>query len=302
LGASCYPKLVGNQHTSLVQLSEQRVPLLMGVLNVTPDSFYDGGRYTSVPDVERRIDRMLQEGAHVLDIGAESSRPGSAPVSATEQIDRMRAALAHARERGALVSVDTTSPEVADYALSHGASVVNDVSCLEDTELAQVTARHGAELILMHSRLPMAEMAGFSQYPADGYRDVVSEVSSEWLAARERALQAGLSRERVLFDPGLGFSKSANQSFELLERLAEFAALGAKIVVGASRKSFIASTDGSAPDERLGGSLAAALLCVERGAHVVRVHDVRETAQALAVLARSTTSRQPRKLPEQPHV
>jgi len=253
------------------------------VLNVTPDSFYDGGRYASEAEARARIDRLLAEGATVIDIGAESSRPGSEPVPAGVQIDRLKAALRYAVERGAVTSVDTTSPEVAERALALGARIVNDVSCLADAELARVTAQAGATLVLMHSRGPMSKQAGFSLYPDSGYGDVVADVRAEWRAARDRAVAAGLPREDVWFDPGLGFAKNARQSFELLARLAELTDEGVPIVVGASRKSFIASVDGSAPEDRLGGTIAAGLLAVERGASVLRVHDVLPARQALDV-------------------
>ena len=149
---------------------------LMGVVNTTPDSFFDGGRYTEEEAARARVDDLLLANTTILDIGAESSRPGSVPVPAAEQIERMEAALEYAVSRGALVSVDTTDPEVADHALGKGARIVNDVSCLANDELATVAARHGAAMILMHSRGPMQKMPGFSQWPDDAYRDVVRDV------------------------------------------------------------------------------------------------------------------------------
>ena len=256
----------------------------MGVLNVTPDSFYDGGRYWDESAQRQRIDELIREGADIIDIGAESTRPGAAAVSAAEQIARMDGAVRYAVERAqALVSVDTSNPEVADRMLRIGAELVNDVSCLRDSELAAVTALHGAALVLMHSRGPMSEMKGFGAYPESGYRDVVEDVRREWRAARERAVAAGMAPEDVFFDPGLGFNKSARHSLELLRRLAEFQSENVPIVVGPSRKSFIASVDDALPSERLGGSIAACLAAVERGACVLRVHDVEPMRQALAV-------------------
>lgn len=256
---------------------------LMGVLNATPDSFYDGGLYTSDARVRARIDQLLSEGADIVDIGGESSRPSAAPVSADEQLARIEPAVRHAVARGALVSVDTTDARVADRMLALGARVVNDISCLADTELARVCARHGASLVLMHARGPMQTMSGFSRYPDDAYGDVVGEVLAEWRAARDRALDAGLSRQQVLLDPGLGFAKNARHSFELLSGLERLRAEGVPVVVGPSRKSFIAAVDDAAPEQRLGGTIAAALLAVERGASVLRVHDVRDVRQALLV-------------------
>jgi dihydropteroate synthase len=260
----------------------------MGVLNVTPDSFYDGGRYQRRHACENRIDGMIAEGARFIDIGAESSRPGAAPVPPEEQTRRLEAALAYAVERGdTVVSVDTTSAEVAEFCLERGARMINDVSCLGDVELARVVADHGATLILMHARLPMSQMEGYSRYPENGYDDVVRDVASEWSAARDRAVLAGLAREAIWFDPGLGFSKSARQSYQILSRLADFRSLGVPIVVGASRKSFIAKVDGSGPEQRLGGSIAAAVIAAQRGANLLRVHDVYEARQALGVAKRA---------------
>jgi dihydropteroate synthase len=255
----------------------------MAVLNVTPDSFYDGGRFTSAAEVQAQIASLLASGADLLDIGGESSRPGATPVSAGEQLDRVEPAIRAAVSAGARVSIDTTLPAVAERALGLGAQAVNDVSCLADPDLARVAARAQAVLVLMHTRGTVGSMAGFSEYPSDAYGDVVGEVSAEWCRARDRAVQQGMPRERILFDPGLGFAKNGSQSLELLARLHELAVTGAPIVVGPSRKSFIATVDPSPPEERLGGTIAACLLAAHRGASVLRVHDVRTVKQALLV-------------------
>jgi dihydropteroate synthase len=256
----------------------------MGVLNVTPDSFYDGGRYDDASHAMRRIDQLLESGADLIDIGAESTRPGAVAIPAEEQIARLEPALRHGLSKGALISVDTASAAVARHALRLGAHLINDVSCLADEDLARACAEHGAALIIMHSRGPAASMAGFSVYPDAGYRNVVEDVKREWRAARDRAVSAGLSSGDIYFDPGLGFAKNAQQSYTLLARLAEFRGEGL-MVVGASRKSFLAAVDGAPPSERLGGSVAACLLAALRGAAIVRVHDVREVRQALDVAA-----------------
>jgi dihydropteroate synthase len=274
---------VGSVAHRIEQARKDRGAAIMGVLNVTPDSFYDGGRYLEIDAAVRHVDALLADGADIIDIGGESSRPRAEHVPAPEQIARVEGAIRAAVSRGALVSIDTTSPEVADRALSLGAAIVNDVSCLADAELARVAARHSAVLIVMHSRGPMQKMAGFSRYPDAGYADVVGEVLDEWRAARERALAAGLSTDAVWVDPGLGFAKNARQSFALLAGLERLCAEGVPVVVGASRKSFIAAIDDAPPERRLGGSLAAGLLAVEKGASVLRVHDVSEMRQALAV-------------------
>jgi dihydropteroate synthase len=256
----------------------------MGVVNVTPDSFYEAGRSDSREAAVRRVEQLAAEGAAIADIGGESSRPGAAQVSAAEQISRIEPAVAHAvARRDLLVSVDTTSPAVAERTLEMGAGLVNDVSCLADVDLARVAAKRGAGLIIMHTRGALGSMAGFSEYPDDGYEDVVADVRREWCAARDRAVAAGLAREHVWFDPGIGFGKNARQSFELLRRLSELSDLGVPIVVGVSRKSFIRAVDDVGPEERLGGTIAACLWCAAQGARVLRVHDVRAVRQALAV-------------------
>ncbi|MGC4092604.1 MAG: dihydropteroate synthase [Polyangiaceae bacterium] len=255
----------------------------MGVLNVTPDSFYDGGRYLDESSAFARVDQLLADGADIIDIGGESSRPGAPPVAAAEQLARIEPALRHALSRGALTSIDTTDPVVAERALSLGAHAVNDISCLADSDLARVCARHSATLVLMHSRGPMQHMAGFSNYPDDAYGDVVLDVLTEWRTARDRAVAQGLLASSVWLDPGIGFAKNARQSFALLQGLSRFTSEGVPLVVGASRKSFMAAVDAAPPTERLGGSIAAALLAVSSGASVLRVHDVREVRQALAV-------------------
>jgi dihydropteroate synthase len=277
---------VGALSIRVSQSRAERGAAVMGVLNATPDSFYDGGRYLGAESARARVDALIEAGADIIDIGGESSRPGAPKVSAEEQIERIDAALSHAVARSQLVSVDTTEPAVADYALSRGAACVNDVSCLADSELARVCARHSATLIVMHARGAMQHMAGFSEYPDDAYGDVVEDVLLEWRAARDRALREGLSRESIWLDPGIGFAKNARQSFELLRGLPRLASEGVAVVVGASRKSFIASVDAAPPEARLGGSIAAALSALARGASVLRVHDVRETRQALLVARR----------------
>jgi dihydropteroate synthase len=167
--------------------------------------------------------------------------------------------------------------------LTLGAHLVNDISCLANPELARVCAQHDATLILMHARGSMQSMSGFSHYPDDAYGDVVADVLGEWRAARDRAVAQGLGKQRIWLDPGLGFAKNARHSFELLRGLDRLRGEGVPVVVGASRKSFIAAVDDVPPEKRLGGSIAAALLAAERGASVLRVHDVHDVHQALLV-------------------
>lgn len=256
---------------------------LMGVVNVTPDSFFDGGQYDKAEQARARVDAVLAAGATIVDIGGESTRPRAPAVPAAEQIDRIAPAVEYAASRGTLVSVDTTDPEVAEFALRHGARIVNDVSCLRNPELASVAAAHEAALVVSHSRGPQEKMPGFSRWSDSDYGDVMAEVRAELETSGAEARRRGVRAEHVWLDPGLGFSKNARHSLELLRRLDELTSGGRIVVVGPGRKSFISSVDPSPPEERLGGTIAACLVAAARGAAILRVHDVKEVRQALAV-------------------
>jgi dihydropteroate synthase len=269
--------------------------LLMGILNRTPDSFSDGGLFVDEVAARAQVARLLAEGADIIDVGAESTRPGAAPVPAAEQIERVGDAVREAVRLGALVSIDTTSPEVAERALADGASIVNSVSLEPAADLARLAAAHGAALVLMHSRGSMSEMPGFSVYDDRGYADVVNDVARELRAAADRALSAGLPREDLVLDPGLGFAKNARHSLELCAWMDEICALGFPVLVGPSRKSFLVAEQAGekpAPADRLGATIAACIVAVERGARLVRVHDVAPVRQALELAARIRGLRQ----------
>lgn len=272
-------------HSLLERVARRQNPLLMGIVNVTPNSFYDGGRYEAPEAGREHVVQLLAEGADILDIGGESSRPGAERVGAEEQLRRIAPALDEALGRGAIVSVDTADPAVADAALARGACIVNDVTCLSEPELASAVARHDGYLLLSHARAHQSAMPGFSAWPDEDYPEVVGDVLRELRAARERAAARGVRVERVWFDPGLGFSKNARHTIDLLARCVELVASGAPVVIGASRKSFIDALHESPPAERLGGSLAAALWAARAGAQILRVHDVAATRQALLVEA-----------------
>lgn len=280
------------------RISERKRALVMGILNRTPDSFSDGGRFMDDLAAVRRIERLIEDGADIIDIGAESTRPGARAVPAAEQIARLggvvreaaRASRASGGQRRVIVSIDTTDVEVAARALDDGATMVNSVSLEPAAALGALCARYGAALVLMHCRGSMAAMPGFSMYDEAAYGDVVADVSRELCAAAQAAITAGIAREEVILDPGLGFAKNARQSLELCARLDELCALGFPILVGPSRKSFVARAEAelcgvaiAPPEARLGGSIAAALACVARGAAIVRAHDAAELRQALAV-------------------
>lgn len=258
---------------------------VMGILNLTPDSFSDGGRWL---DPERAVDHalaMIDAGADLLDLGAESTRPGggvygggAAAVDAEEEWRRLAPVLAALRPRTALpISIDTRKGEVARRALAEGVDLVNDVTALADPAAARAVAAAGCPVVLMHSR---GETATMQRHAA--YADVVAEVRDELAAALARAEAAGVDREQTVLDPGIGFAKHGAQNVELLARLDALAGLGRPLLVGASRKAFLGALAGGAPPAgRLAGSLAAALWSAERGAAIVRVHDVAETRQAL---------------------
>jgi dihydropteroate synthase len=266
--------------------------LVMGIVNVTPDSFSDGGRYLDPGAAVGRCHELLAEGADILDLGGESTRPGSAAVSVDEQWRRLEPVLTRlARERPeAAISIDTRSAEVARRALGAGARVVNDVSALDDPAMAGVVAEAGAGLVLMHMRGTPETMQRET-----AYADVTAEVAgflSRRLAAAETS---GVARECVALDPGIGFAKSAQGSLELLVRIPELAALGRPVLVGASRKSFLARITGDEgpPQERIPASLAAAALATWQGAHILRVHDVAATVRVMKLAIAARKARRP---------
>ena len=253
----------------------------MGVVNVTPDSFSDGGLYLDPGAAVAHGRQLVEDGAAILDVGGESTRPGAEPVPEGEELARVVPVVAGLAGEGAEISVDTSKAAVAAAALAAGATIVNDVTALRgDPEMAALCAERGAGVVLMH-------MAGTPRTMQRDplYDDVVAEVRA-FLAERiEAALAAGIAEERIWVDPGIGFGKTAAHNFELLRRLGELRDLGRPIVVGTSRKSFIGAGDGSAASERLGGTIASSVLAAAEGADVLRVHDVAELSQALAVTA-----------------
>ncbi len=254
--------------------------LVMGVVNVTPDSFSDGGRFLDPEAAIAHARALLAEGADLLDLGAESTRPGAAPVPAAAQLARLTTVVETlVRESDATLSIDTSDPTVAAHLLDLGARVVNDVSALGDPRMAAVVAARGAGLVLMHMRGTPTTMQA-----APRYDDVAREVR-DFLAARQAmAVAAGIPAERIALDPGIGFGKTLRHNLELLARLPELAALGRPVLVGVSRKSFLGSLLDDAPvDQRLAGGLAAAAIAVQLGARIIRTHDVRETVRAVRV-------------------
>lgn len=259
---------------------------VMGIVNVTPDSFSDGGRYFDPKAAIEHGRQLLEEGADILDIGGESTRPGSEPVSAEEELTRVIPVI-EALAGEAPLSVDTAKAEVARAAIAAGATMVNDVTALRgDPEMAGTCAEGGVEIVLMH-------MLGTPKTMQDDphYGDVVSEVL-DFLAERvAEATAAGIEQSRIWIDPGIGFGKTAAHNFELLAATDRFTATGQPVLVGPSRKRFIGSLDGSDESGRLGGTIAACLAAREGGAAMVRVHDVAPVVQALGVAGEISRSR-----------
>lgn len=258
-------------------------PRVMGVLNVTPDSFSDGGRFLGPEDAFRRAESMVEEGADIIDIGGESTRPGSLPISTEDELSRVMPVLR--RITGSLdtvVSVDTTKPEVAEAAVEAGADIINDVSGLRDGRMARVAGDTGAAVVAMHMLGSPSDMQ--SNVTDSSYGDVVADVLWSLQLNLEAAERAGVRREKVIIDPGIGFGKTMGHNLELIRRARELRCLGPPVLIGASRKNFIGRITGARTDDRLGGSVGAATAALLNGAKVVRVHDVRETVQAARVV------------------
>jgi len=252
---------------------------LMGVVNVTPDSFSDGGLYLDPSAAVAHGRELEAAGAAILDVGGESTRPGAEPVSEAEELARVRPVIAGLAGGTAAVSIDTSKAAVAAAAIAAGATIVNDVTALRgDQEMAALCAERGVTVVLMHM---LGEPRTMQASPS--YDDVVADVKSFLAERLEAALAAGVEEERVWLDPGIGFGKTAAHNLELLRRLGELRELGRPLVIGTSRKSFIGRLDGSEASERLGGTIASSVLAAAEGAAVLRVHDVAEVSQALAV-------------------
>jgi len=256
-------------------------PLVMGVVNVTPDSFSDGGRFADAAAASAHGRRMAEEGADLLDIGGESTRPGAAPVSIEEELRRVIPVIARLASTVRIpISVDTSKAEVAFQALEAGASIINDVTALRgDPEMATVIERSRAAVILMHMR---GEPRTMQCYPR--YHDVAGDVAVFLTDAARRAQAMGIERSRILLDPGLGFGKTVAHNLALMRALAQLVSLGYPLVLGPSRKSFIGKTLGANVQERLAGTLACVAQAHAAGVHVVRVHDVRPTVHLLTML------------------
>jgi dihydropteroate synthase len=262
------------RHPVLHALLTQPSPAVMGVLNITPDSFSDGGQFIAPDRALAQASRMVAEGADIIDVGAESTRPyGSQPVSPDEEMSRLKPVLAAAIALGIPVSIDSMKSSVVDWALSLGAAIANDVWGLQrDPDMARVVAAHNAPVIVMHNRDQV-----------DAGIDIMQDMAAFFDRSLAMAAKAGIPSGHVVLDPGIGFGKTQEQSMIALARLGELQAFGLPVLVGASRKRFISTVVPSEPEERLGGSIAAHLIAARAGANIIRTHDVAETLQALRV-------------------
>ena len=251
-------------------------PLVMGIVNVTPDSFSDGGRQGLAAIEHAR--QLIAEGANILDIGGESTRPGATPVSIQEELDRVLPVIEGLRDVTVALSIDTFKPEVMRQAIHYGVSIVNDINALQNDTAMQLVVNSNVGVCLMHKQ---GESLTMQINPS--YRDVISEVV-DFLTGRVKAtVTAGVARQRIIIDPGFGFGKSVAHNFDLLKEFNQLTKLGVPVLAGLSRKSMLGAVTGGATRQRVGASVAGALIAVQRGASIVRVHDVQATVDALKV-------------------
>ena len=250
---------------------------VMGILNVTPDSFYDGGKHFDLVDTRKRINSMIEEGAEIIDIGGESTRPGSKPVSVEEELKRVIPAINYISENFEIpISIDTQKPEVARKAIESGACIVNDVGGLRNEDMIAVVSEMKVPVIIMHMQGTPENMQKNPQYG-----DVVEDIK-EWLEERITAAEkSGIKRSDIIVDPGIGFGKNLKHNLDILGRLNEFKGMAGGVLLGASRKSFIAMMAGNEKSDRLTGSLSAAIMGITGGVDILRVHDVKETLKTV---------------------
>ena len=268
------PAAASADHRTWPERLSRPYPLVMGVLNITPDSFSDGGRFLAPESALAQARRMVAEGADIIDIGAESTRPyGSQAISSDEEIRRLQPILADVVSLGIPVSIDSMKSVVVAWALDHGAAIANDVWGLQrDPDMARLIAERRCPVVIMHNR-----------DRADPDIDIMRDIAEFFSRSIEIAAKAGISRAHIALDPGIGFGKTQEQSITVLANLAQLNTFELPLLVGASRKRFIATVSPSEPDQRLGGSISAHLIATKAGARIIRTHDVRETVQALRV-------------------
>ena len=261
-------------------LEQKRAPLVMGVINCTPDSFYANSRKQEVYAASAAAEKMIRDGADIIDIGGESTRPGAAYVEEEEELKRIIPVVRAVARLGALVSVDTRKSRTAYEAIQAGASIINDISALkEDESIADVIIQAGCGTVLMHKKgIPLF----MQENPF--YNDAVQEIKNDLEAFAAAAVEKGIDRKRIIIDPGIGFGKRVSDNLAIIKNLAVFRETGYPVLIGCSRKSFIGAVTGRETEERLSGSLAAGLLAALNGAHILRVHDVKETKDAIMIM------------------
>ncbi len=262
-------------------------PVIMGILNVTPDSFSDGGSYVSHEQALARVEQMLKEGADIIDVGGESTRPGAADVSLTEELQRTVGVIKAIKQRfDCLVSIDTNKAHVMQQAVEAGADIINDVCALTNPGALEAAADSGVPVCIMHMQGKPRSMQANPQYD-----NVVSEVITYLKQRVESCVAAGIDESNIIVDPGFGFGKTLDHNFQLLAQLNEFKQLGLPILAGVSRKSMFGKLLGKSPDSLMAASVAGAVLAAQQGAHIFRVHDVQETADALKVYSKVQMSK-----------
>ena len=255
--------------------------LIMGIVNTTPDSFSDGGKYNSASEAIDFAYELLREGADIIDIGGESSRPGADPISAEEEIKRISPLLSElVKNTESTVSIDTYKSSTANYALNNGACLVNDISGLSfDKEMVDIVIRHNASIVIMHMKGTPKTM---QKNP--NYDNVVDEICDFLTNQVNFAINKGVSSDKIIVDPGIGFGKTLNDNYEIIAKLSQICDLGHPVLVGPSRKSFIGTTLDEPVEKRLEGSITAAAMCYHSGAKILRVHDVKETKKSLSIV------------------
>ncbi len=284
--------MCNSEHLISSLLSGKNLPIVMGILNITPDSFSDGNEYNDLSKSLKYVHKMIKQGASIIDVGGESTRPGAEQISIQEELDRILPVIKSIRENSTItISVDTRNAEVAEKAILAGANIVNDISALRhDENMLKVLQKYqDVGIILMHMQGKPETM---QQNPA--YADVVSEIVSFFKERIDYCLINGICSDRIMIDPGIGFGKNLEHNLSILANLEAFKVLGLPIVMGASRKRFINDISPSDPSERLGGSLGTTLLALEAGIDVVRVHDVHEHVQFLNILKSVKDAKEPR--------
>ncbi|MCP4704487.1 MAG: dihydropteroate synthase [candidate division Zixibacteria bacterium] len=271
-----------------IELANRRVlklnrPLVMGILNVTPDSFSDGGKHASPKEALSFAHKMVKDGVDIIDIGGESSRPGSDPVTVDEELKRVIPIIKKIREHSNIpISIDTTKSEVASQTISAGADIINDISALRfDSKMAEVIAENKTPVVLMH-------MLGIpkTMQVEPTYTDCVNEIMQFFSERIHFCLNNGIPREKIILDPGIGFGKRLNDNLTIINKIGQFKTFGCPVLLGASRKSFIGLVTGEKnhPDKRIGGSLASAITGIQNGVDIIRVHDISETVEAMKLI------------------